>query len=446
MKPNTSPALTYFPAYLGLYLSLTLAAICNDYVLQMKVRGFGILSVFWGVLFAFCLWLGWRQRGAVSSSGELGKRVVIVISLLLMLFVIRTWDFPRVGVIMLLLLQAAQCCVCVSRRQLYMGLLVSLVIVLFASAHSGADWTMLFYLLPYIVAVVFTLVAEQVSRRSEEVQRDSLGRGVIRGQGVAIVFATLIILASGALLYSVTPQVTWPNLFWNYGQPGNVGGTSKIPGLGQGNQSGQPASGQGAGLSIEDMRAAARRPGMPGWQSASIEALADGAELLDGVLQPLYSSCTDWWAAFKEWLKQHKQVVLLALMALLAVLLLVASWKLIRELRLVVWLRVQLDYLQLVGFRQIAPGNSGAYSYYRALQRLMDLHELDCSSGADTRQYLRQVSLQFQHLSQDAQELTLIFEKARYGNQEISDAELACMGQAYRRMYQRIDILNALDA
>ena len=69
MKPDSSPALTYFPVYLGLYLSLTLAAISNDFVSQMKVNGFGMLAILWAVSFALCLFVGWPSILMIRSPG-----------------------------------------------------------------------------------------------------------------------------------------------------------------------------------------------------------------------------------------------------------------------------------------------------------------------------------------------------------------------------------------
>ena len=253
MKPATvhSPLiqpLTYGPAYLGLYAALLLAVACNAF-LDIQYRSFLFEAISWGLLFAFGLLVGWGQRGEPSSGGKKAQRWVLGIGMLLALLIfVRLWGFPRAGLAMLLMLQAAQNCVCVSRRQLYLGLLVSLVAVVFAASHYRADWTMLFYLLPYVVAVVFTLVAEQVNRRSVEIRRDSLGSGLVAGQGMAILFATVVILGLGGLLYSLTPQPTWTSLMWKYGQPGGSSMQGPLFGAGQGTSAdGQADAGQGDG-------------------------------------------------------------------------------------------------------------------------------------------------------------------------------------------------------
>lgn len=461
MKATRSPALTYFPVYVGLFAALTLAAICNSF-LDIQYGAFRFEALLWSLLFAFTLWIGWRQQGEVSSGGKKAQKVVLVVGLLLtVVLFIPMWRFPRAGLAMLLMLQAAQNCVTVTRRQLYLGLLVSLVAVMFAASHYRADWTMLFYLLPYIVAVVFSLVCEQINRRTDEVRREGLKIGVAGGQGAAIAFATALILLSGALLYSLTPQVSWPSWFWSYGQPGHLGKLGGSPGFqpgqsgeGSGNQStngsgqGQGAEGEGmsgTGLSIADMREAARRPGMPGWQASSINALADMAEGIGQVMQPVRLHLRELWDALKAWLKQHQQALVLSLLALLALALLLGAWKFGKELRLTVWLRAQLDYLWLVHGSALTGAKPTAADYYAAMQRLFDLHEHARPASANAREYLASLSLRFRHLSEDVQQFTLLFEKARYGNQALTPAELAQMGAIYRRLYRQADVLNNLN-
>ena len=469
MKAATSPALIYFPVYVGLFAALTLAAICNSF-LDIQYGAFGFETLLWSLLFAFTLWLGWRQQGEVNAGGKRAQKLLLIVGLLLTVVVfIPMWRFPRAGLAMLLMLQAAQNCVTVTRRQLYLGLLVSLVAVMFAASHYRADWTMLFYLLPYIVAVVFTLVCEQINRRTDDIRREGLKISAAGGQGAAIVFATTLILLSGALLYSLTPQVSWPNWFWDYGQAGNIGKLGGLPGLQPGQQSndsgslnaeqsggnqGQSAEGDSAdegegmasaGLSIADMRAAALRPGMPAWQTSSINTLADLAEGVGQVMQPLRLQLRELWEALKAWLQEHQQALVLSLIALLALALLFGAWKFGKELRLTIWLRANLDYLWLVHGCALTGAKPSAAEYYAAMQRLFDLHEHARPVNANAREYLASLSRRFSHLSEDVQAFTQLFEKARYSNQPLTPAELALMATIYRRLFRQADVLNNLD-
>ena len=170
-----SAPLTYFPAYAGLFASLMLALACNAF-LDIGYGIFGVEIVFWAAVFGWTLLVGWRQRGQADDRGAGQQKMILLIGAALTVLVfVPTWGFPRAGVYVLRILQASMNCVTTTRRQLHFGLLVSAVMVMFAAAHFRADWTMLFYLVPYIVAVVFTLVSEQISRRARDLRQASLG-------------------------------------------------------------------------------------------------------------------------------------------------------------------------------------------------------------------------------------------------------------------------------
>lgn len=480
MKP-TSPPLTYRPAYIGLFASLFLAATCNTF-LDIQYGGFTFETIFWGIVFGITIRVAWRQKGEVSDAGRRAQKTVLIIgALMTVLIFIPMWGFPRAGLAMLAMLQSAQNCVTVNRRTLHMGLLVSAVMVMFAATHYRADWTMLFYLVPYIVAVVFTLVAEQISRRTQDLRRESLGTISSVGQGVAIVAATSTILLGGALLYNITPQVIWPYLFWKYGQPGNLGLMGKTPGIGHSEQksgslgsggTGSPQEGQAGGQdnqasgqgshqgaggeplngnttmsprggwpSPNEMREAAKRKGMPQWQSSTIRQMADAVEMTEITLTPLKLGLDKLMNDIKEWLKQHRQEIIQALMSLIVLAMLIAVWLLLREARLGLWLRSRFDYLWLGLLRLHAQGNPGALQYYRALQRLMDVQGLPRDATANAREYLLQIGRRHEHLRRELIEMTYFFERARYGNRDIDPNDLTRMRQSYRYVFKKIEQL-----
>lgn len=463
MKP-VSPPLTYRPAYVGLFAALFLAMLCNVF-LDIQYGAFTFEAVFWAVVFAITLRIGWRQRGEVSAGGRQAQKIVLLLGAVATVLVFMPlWGFPRAGLAMLATLQAAQNCVTVSRRQLHMGLLVSIVMVMFAATHFRADWTMLFYLLPYVVAVVFTLVAEQVSRRAEDTRRASLGGGSARGQGAAILAAVTVILAGGALFYSVTPQVTWPSLFWKYGQPGSIGFLGQAPGSGQSGQSGGSSghaeqsgdsAGQGSGGGQGDaaqgargnwptpaeMREAAGRKGMPQWQASAIRQMADLAELTQVTLTPIRLGLDELLADLQAWLKAHEEQIRQGLLSLILLALLIAAGFLLREARLGLRLGAWFDYVRLGLLPLHAPGNAGVQQYYRALQRLMDVHGQPRHATANTREFLVQVGRHFAHLQRELVEMTFFFERARYGDYRSTPADLARLRASYRRIFRGADLL-----
>jgi len=457
-----SPPLTYGPAYLGLFAALVLGIACNAF-LDIRYGSFGFEVFLWAAVFAYTLRVGWKQNGRVDEAGQSQQKIVLLVGgALSVLVFLPVWGLPRGGLFILAALQAAMNCVTVTRRNLLFGLLVSLIMVMFAATHARADWTMLFYLLPYIVAVVFTLVAEQINRRAQDVRRDGLGLAGAGGQGAAIAAATATILLFGGLLYALTPQTAMTHLFWKYGQPGLAGQVGGVVDGGQGGAGpGQGVAAGGAGQAggesggaagqpsysglptIAQMREAARRPGMPGWQASAIDTLADLAEVIDQVVQPLRTSLDELWQDFKEWLKEHMTEVISALWALILLALLVAAWLLLREARLGVWLGAHVDFLRLGLSPGHAPGSRGARQYYAAMERLFYLHGIDRPPAANTREYLRLAGRRFDHLRRELTEMTLIFERARYGQDEAHPAELARMRELYRRMFREAGRLSA---
>jgi len=448
-----------FSVYLGLFASLMLALACNAF-LDIQYGSFPREMIFWTVIIGWTMLIGWRQNRKPTASGKAWQKGVLFFGLFLFFFVfLRIWDMPRAGLYLLVMLQASYNCVTTGRRELNLGLLVSLALVLFATSHYRADWTMLFYLAPYVVALVFTLVAEQIQRRGDDLRRQSLGRPSNQGQGVAILAATASILLVGGGLYKLTPQVSWPYLEWQYGQisPRNPGGELEQQGstgqngadkqvdvAGGGQNQAQGSGDSGPELpgsswpTPAEMRAAAKRPNMPGWQAKAIEQLADVSESVQQTLQPVVVAVIDLWEALKQWLKEHWLAALLGMLALLLLIILVAFGVLLREVPWIAWLLMQWDYLRLGVLARHADGERGAVQYYRAMARLFALQDVPRSEATNTREYLSQIGRRHRDLHKNAAEITWLFEQARYGAKPPSKDSIGRMRQLYRDLYRRL--------
>lgn len=445
-----SPPLTYFPAYLGLFAAQVLALTCNAF-LDIQYGGFGMEVLMWALAFGFTLRIGWRQQGQLDEGGRKAQKTALIVGLLLSVVVfIPMWGFPRAGLYMLAALQAAYNCVLVSRRQLHMSLVIAVVMVMFAASHFRADWTLLFYLVPFVTAVVFTLVSEQINRRALALREQSLGQGVAGGQGVAIAAATATILLIGALLYAVTPQATWQTLQWRYGQAAPVGPGGHLVRTGQGAGgdgagsggagaagSGLGGSGMGSGWpSPGDMRKAAGRAGMPHWQASAINAIADLSEQVGKIMAPVMKQLADLWDTLKKWLNAHQDAVLAALVALALLAILFALWRLLREARAGTWLRTRFDYLRYGVLGYHAGGERGARQLYGAMERIFSLSDLARARSDNTREYLAQLCALRDDLRPELRELTRLFEDARYGREQPDAARLETMRGLYRRIYR----------
>jgi hypothetical protein len=453
MKSSVSPPLTYFPVYLGLFASLVLAAACNAF-LDIQYGSFAVEVSLWALIFGFTLWVGWRQRGNLTDAGKRNqKRVLILGAILTVLIFIPVWGFPRAGVAILAMVRAAQNCVTVSRRQLHLGLLVSAVMVMFAATHYRADWTMLFYLVPYLIAAVFTLVAEQINQSAQVSRSQSLAQSMMGGQGAAIAAATSAILLLAVLLYALTPQLSAPYLQWRYGQISSLvwlgkgqetGATQGKTGAGQGQTGGNKGNGDSSGrqlllgrgwLSPAEMRQAAKRPGMPEWQRSAINKMADAREWTDRFLKPVKQTLREQWQSLNDWALQHFRdiVKLISVMAILALLL--ALWRLLREARAGMWMATRFDYLRLVWLGRHAKGGEGAHQFYRAMERLFKLHDIERSGLRNTREYLAQLRSYHACPSDEAAELTRLFEDSRYGPTAAGREQLLRMRELYRRLF-----------
>lgn len=461
--------LTYFSAYAGLFASLLLAVVCNAF-LDIHYGSFGFEAIFWGVVFGWTSRVGWKQQGQASESGQQKQKIVLLLGAVLSIIIFMPkWGLPRAGLYMLAALQASQNCVTTTRRQLYLGLLVSAVMVMFAAAHYRADWTMLFYLIPYIIAVVFTLVSEQISRRAQDIRQASLGNPSHAGQSLAIASATAIILGLGALLYLATPQLTWPYLEWRYGQKTNLGflgegqeqGKSGQPGSandGQGvngqnpgGNAGNTTGGDGTGEfsgdqlspghgwpSPAEMREAAKRPGMPAWQSETILQMANLDEAISQALAPLKAALQELWERLKAWLNENRSATLVSLFAALLVMLILMLAMLLKEAKVATWLRIRFDYLQLVALARHKNGTAGAIQFYRAMERLFVIGNTPRAANINTREFLREATYYRDDIQREVNELTSLFEQYRYGPVEPDRAQLSQMRALYRTLFQEL--------
>jgi len=446
-----NPPLRYLPAYLGLLAAQVLALACNAF-LDIQYRGFTTEVLLWTVAFALSLRVGWRQRGEISEVGKRWMRRTLLVGMLLgVLIFLPVWGLPRAGVYILAMLMVSYNCVTTTRRHLHMSLLMSVIMVLYAATHYRADWTMLFYLVPYVAAVVFTLVAEQVNRRADELRQQSLGHQIVGAQGAAIAAATVVILALGLLLYALTPQTTWLSMSWRWGQPsgaslGNGDSQSGNNGSGSGGSAGSSGTVQPApsGGSIRpgwpspgEMRAAAARPGMPEWQRDVINGMADLTEKIEAVTKPAMQDMQQLWDALKKWLKENRDKVAQTLSALGMLALLYALIRLMREARMATWLRTRFDYVRLVLLGLHRTDAHGARTIYEAMVRVFRLQNIERDGHENTREYLAEISSYYRHLRQETGELTRHYEDARYGSSATA-VQVARMRDLYRQVFQHI--------
>lgn len=466
-----SPPITYFPAYLGLFASLLLGVICNAY-LDIHYGSFGAEVLGWAFVFGFTLNIAWRQRGEADEQGLFWQKVCVVLAVLATFVIfLPMWGMPRAGLYMLAALIAATNCVTVNRRKFRLALLASAVMVMFATAHYRADWTMLFYLVPYIFAVVFTLAAEQVCTKASAGLVSSGG-----GQVAAIAAASVCIIGLAFVLYSLTPQVSWLSLSWKYGQMSDIarikanekggdGGNELPGGSSNGNEVSDLNGGAGGkdlgdqdfangGIdgpsgpgyresrprwpTLAEMREAAKRPGMPRWQSRSIETLAGTLEAIQFQSIPALKALQEMIDEFMEACSKNRDRIIPWIVALIILALAIAAWLLARETRALQWLRMHLDYLRFGLLHKYVPGNAGPLQLFRATERLFAQHHVPREANLNAREYLVRVQRVHYDLQDESAELVALYERARYGRDVLAAAEMERMRELYLRMYQQV--------
>lgn len=436
----------YPPVYIGLGLSLVLAIACNSF-LDIRYGSFAVEMSLWSGLVAWSLLKSWKCRFAPPDgrSNRFQRRMAITGLVLFLIVFLPIWGMPRAVSYLLAMLTIASLGAPMTSARLHMSAVAALALVMFAVSHYRADWTLLFYLTPFTLALVFTLVAQQLSRRAEHARNSSLGRQNAPGLAPAAFSATAMILLLGALLYAVTPQQNLLNLSSSWGQarlPQNGQGPASGPQESQGSDQG----GGGAGTQLEPdpfgwpgpaaMREAAHRAGMPAWQKDAILQMAELAESLEPARQSLDEAMAELQAAARQLREQYGIPLLLLLVALILIMLLWAFRRYLQELQPALWCRTRLDWLHCNWFPPRAPERHIS-ALYHAATRLLALAGEPRQPGWNPREYRDYLRWNRPDLADELAVLTASFEQARYGPpQAPMAAPLHQARQAYRRIWE----------
>ncbi|MCX8146367.1 MAG: DUF4129 domain-containing protein [Azovibrio sp.] len=435
----------YPPVYLGLGFSLVLAIACNNY-LDIGYGSFAFEVSVWSFLVCWALAKSWKCRHdtPTGKSNRFQRRMSLTALALFLFVFLPIWNMPRAGAYLLAMLIIASLGAPLTPARLHMSAVAALALVLFAVSHYRADWTMLFYLLPFILTLVFTLVAQQLSRRAEHTQRSSLGRPSTVRLAPATCAATAMILLLGGLLYAMTPQVSWLDLQSAWGQRRLApSGNDADPAQGQsGTGALQDRLGQGGSGATgsdwpdaEAMRAAAARPGMPAWQKHAITRLADLAESLQPARQALDTAMAELWQAMRQLWRLYGIPLRLLLLLLLIAMLLWAFRRHLAELQPALWCRTRLDWPHCHWFPPRAPDRQISTLYHAAC-RLLALAGEPRSPGWNPREYQDHLRWSRPDLADAFARLSASFEAARYGPPQAPlEAALRQARQAYRRIW-----------
>lgn len=447
--------------YIGLFACLWLATLCLAF-LDIRYGTFAKVALFWALIHAAALSYGWHRRNApLETIAGVRKAATLVAVLTLLIVILPIWGLTRGMVYFLGLLLAISALDIRNRRRVYQILLGSMVIMLFAVADYRADFTMGFYLVPYLFALLFTLIAEQLDHPAESDQTPDDGLGMI-GRWRILLTTSGIILSLALLLYVLTPQWQLIGLNWDYGLPipqlrdgeeietrntpasGSSGGGGGN-GAGQapyGTEGGQPITPDSTGSQlIARMREAAARPGMPQWQSFVLTQSADLGEVMQKLRQTLGDALKSLTDALKDALESilealRQAITVLNMVILSLILLLLALLVLLREVRPFAWLHTRLDYL----LHRLERGSNEqtAIALYRRTERLCDYYLSHRATQHNTQEYLDQLTTLRRDLTPQLARITQAFDTARYHRQTPSTAELQRARSAYIKLYRNL--------
>ena len=424
--------LIHTPTYLGVWITLTLGIACN-LMGDLKAIAFLPGLVIFFIAFGVTLWFGWSQKGVEDEHGRKARKVATIVGgIFTIVALIPMFGMPAAGVYVMAVLQMAENCVMVSRRHVYRALLISAGMVIYACMQYYANWTLFIYLIPYVIAMTFTLVASQISQRMQDVKLLSSGSGTTGAQGVAILSATVAILMTGLVLYSVTPQVTWPfmkqqtNMMLGQGLPGGGGdsgyGEGKA-GLGEriGNLFGSLAGRQPWNKWPDDaeIERVIGKTELMDWQKDFISAIAHGGGRALEAIQASKQQFSDAIQSLKDWLAENKRAVAGWTLLFIVLALIAAAFLFLRETRPMLWLRCRFDYFYLCSLQKYGADRQSAAAFYYAMERVLALRALEREPLWTVRQYASYVARLDGAIASPVQALTRDFELIRYGTAEV---------------------------
>lgn len=430
--------------YVGLLISQLLAVTCNAF-LDIRYGYFAFEMSFWILLYGYSIRVAIKQNGALTEYGKIRMRRLVIFGAVVSIFIfIPTWGIFRAAVYILAILQVAYNCTTTTRRQLYLSILVSLVMVIFASSHYRADWTMLFYLIPYVIFVVATIVAEQINSKSDELRTRSLSAPILVGQTIAIITATLSILLLGFLLYLITPQKTIDQFNHTFGNPTAIGASLSTLEAGAGNQSNSLIQEPGMKNllsnwpSPDEMRLAAKREGMPKWQADVINSLADISGSLSKGFTQEKKRFDSLWNAFKKWIEENLRQIIQLMILCLLLCLAIAFIFFMRELKVTIWIRSRFDYLFLGIFKIHSKQADAISSYYYATERLLALQDITRNRRMTVKEYFEEASSFNAEIKAELKMIARSFEDYRYGEKSCDKSELDTLNSLYKKVYLTI--------
>jgi hypothetical protein len=206
MKP-----IQYPPVYAGLFVLLTTAILS---VINQEAAAHRILlnSFFWTGVTASGLLCGYHYRLKTSAVVRSLEHVFLALTFLVCVMAYFLRGVETALLALLIGIQGAKNFTLSSRRDVYFALVISLILILYGASVSQ-ETSFIAYIIVYVLAGMFTLMADHVDdrlARAEGGDKEILTRRFnlpVKGTGVAL--ATLLL---GFSIYLIVPRFPSPHL------------------------------------------------------------------------------------------------------------------------------------------------------------------------------------------------------------------------------------------
>lgn len=240
MMPVQYPPL-YFAVFLVLVIGVSAVVSAGT-----SLAASALTILFWTFFYGAGLIAGWQYNLKKSEGLKILSQVIVGLVLLLFVVTFITLGVEKALLVLLIGIQAARNFTLSLRRDFYYSYVIALVLILYAASISK-DASFLFFIIVYVLAMIFALMADHVDEtlaRAQGGDRDILTRKMslpVKGFGLAA-----ITMALAVLLYLFVPRPPSPRL-----QSFPAGGgwyyhdTSWERDAGGGNSNGQAGPAQG---------------------------------------------------------------------------------------------------------------------------------------------------------------------------------------------------------
>ena len=443
-----SDRIAYWPVYPGIGLALWFAAM-SMVQLDRHYGTFAGEAMFWAVAFLLSTLGGWHHNLRGWPGAERVSRLGLFAAAALMALLLLVVYSPlRAAAFTLGLVQVARGFVMTTRRDLYFAYVIGFVLVFTALSHPRGDWTLALFVVPYVIAMAFTLMAEHADRigwRGERSRAEPSPGGLLAITGVAAVSGLVLLVAAIVFFILPRPEALGYGFFPDERDKGGILGAGGAPGRPAPDPRGDPQATSAEGTPgggattppdpdrterfrrmLERMGVAARAEGTPAWQRTIFRfaiqtgnTFADASESLGDLLRNVSKRARD--TARKGW------PYLLA--SILAGLLL---W-IVRRLRLWARVRVAVDSWWLRWLLRRS-ARLAALECFHALERAGALHGSARKFSMTANEYGLSLSLKFYPVHRQVREIVAAFDRARYALRSPTASEATLAYRSYREV------------